>query len=59
MPVSFDRSHAESQYRFIKAIWDDRPPKPDLRDGAHVQDIMEAAQISSQKQQLVSLSELH
>jgi len=48
-PMSFVRSHAECQYQFLKAIWEDRPPRPSFWDGARVQEIMEAAQKSARE----------
>ncbi len=43
MPTGFVRSHAECQYQFLKAIWEDREGSPNLADGLHVQAVMEAA----------------
>jgi len=56
--MSFVRGHAESQYQFLRAIWDNRPAQPDLRAAAQLQEIMEAAQVSAQAGRWVSLSEL-
>ncbi len=47
MTPSFARAHAECQYRFLKAIWDNRPASPSLADGLHIQRVMEAAMRSS------------
>jgi len=58
MPVSFVRSHAESQYRFLKAIWQDEQPRPDMADGLRVQAIMEAAYLSTDTQRWVRVDEL-
>jgi predicted dehydrogenase len=48
-PMSFVRSHAECQYQFLKAIWEDRQPKPDFSDGTAVQAIMDAALVSARE----------
>ncbi len=56
MPVSFERAHAEGQYRFIKAIQEGRPVAPDFRDGARVQDILEAAYLSSANRRWVNVA---
>ena len=47
MTPDFMRVHAECQYQFMRAIWDDTPPSPSFDEGAHVQRIMEAAERSS------------
>lgn len=43
MTPTFVRTHAECQYQFLRAIWDDRPPAPSLADGLTIQAVMEAA----------------
>jgi predicted dehydrogenase len=58
MPPHFVRTHAECQYRFMKAISDDASPSPTLADGLHVQEIMEAAVRSSAERRWVQLSEV-
>ena len=47
MTPDFMRGHAECQYQFIRAIWDDRPAAPSFEDGLHIQRIMAAAEASS------------
>lgn len=54
----FVRSHAECQYQFLKAIWDDRPASPSLADGLHVQEILEAALRSNNEKRWVTLEEV-
>lgn len=49
MTPGFMRAHAECQYQFIRAIWDDKPTAPSFDDGAHVQRIMAAAERSSEQ----------
>ena len=49
MAPGFNRSHAEGLYQLCKAIWDDKPATPSLRDGLHIQSVMEAAERSSEK----------
>jgi predicted dehydrogenase len=58
MPMNFVRSHAECQYQFLKSIWEDRPPQPDLTDGLYVQRLMAAAEISSAARRWVTLDEV-
>ncbi len=48
-PMSFVRSHAECQYQFLKAIWEDRAPEPDFWDGVAVQAMLDAAQASARE----------
>ena len=55
MPPSFLRTHAESQYQFIKAVTEDLPAAPTFTDGLHVQQIMQAAIESSGEGGWVSL----
>jgi predicted dehydrogenase len=43
MPTGFVRTHAECQYQFMKAIWEDRDGLPNITDGLHIQEVMEAA----------------
>ena len=58
MPMNFVRSHAECQYQFLKAIWEDRPTQPDLVDGLYVQRLMAAAELSSAGRRWVRLDEV-
>ena len=58
MPMNFVRSHAECQYQFLKSIWEDRPPQPDLADGLYVQRLMAAAELSSADRRWVKLDEV-
>lgn len=55
-PLSFDRAHAECQYQFLRSIWEDRSPSPDLEDGLRVQEILEAAAHSAQLHNWVKLA---
>lgn len=48
MAPGFNRSHAEGLYQFCKAIWEDKPASPSLRDGLHIQQVMEAAERAAQ-----------
>jgi predicted dehydrogenase len=57
MTPSFVRSHAECQYRFLKAVAEDTPAAPTLADGLQVQAIMEAALRSSAEGRWVSVAE--
>jgi len=58
MPPSFMRSHAESQYQFLKAISDDLSPSPSLEDGLRVQEVMEACLWSSNAGRWVTIEEV-
>jgi predicted dehydrogenase len=58
MAPGFSRSHAECQYQFLKAIWEDRQPAPNLADGLRVQEAMEAAIVSSEMGRWVSIKEV-
>lgn len=49
MPTGFVRSHTESQYQFIKALWEGGDGAPDLADALHVQEVMAAAERSAGK----------
>ncbi|MCY4466850.1 MAG: Gfo/Idh/MocA family oxidoreductase [Chloroflexi bacterium] len=56
MPPGFMRAHAECQYQFIRAIWDDNSPEPSFVDGLHIQRIMAAAELSSARGGWVDLA---
>ncbi len=58
MAPDFVRVHAECQYQFIKAIWEDGPAQPSIADGQHIQAVMEAALRSSDEQRWVNVSEV-
>jgi predicted dehydrogenase len=58
MPPGFVRTHVECQYQFMKAIWEDRAPSPDLADGLHVQEVMAAAIRSSTENRWVTINEI-
>jgi predicted dehydrogenase len=58
MPPGFVRTHAECQYRFLKAVSDDTPASPTLADGLHIQEAMEAAVRSSEESRWVSVAEV-
>jgi predicted dehydrogenase len=48
MPTGFVRTHTECQYQFLKAIWENRDGSPNVLDGLHIQEVMEAAVKSSE-----------
>ncbi len=58
MIPSFTRVHAECQYQFLKAIWEERPASPSLADGLKVQEVMEAAERSSHEGRWVDMAEV-
>lgn len=53
MAPSFVRTHAECQYRFLRAVAEDRLAAPTLADGLHIQAVMAAAEQSSREQRWV------
>ena len=55
MTPGFVRTHAECQYRFLRAVGEDLDASPTLDDGLHIQQVMEAAQRSSQEQRWVGV----
>ena len=55
MNPGFVRSHAECQFQFLKSIWEDQPARPSLADGLHIQEVMEAAMLSSDEQRWVTI----
>ena len=58
MPPGFVRTHAECQYRFLKAVRDDLPTSPALADGLRVQEVMEAALRSAAEGRWVTIKEI-
>ena len=58
MPPGFVRSHAECQYRFLKAVAEGTPASPSIADGLKVQEIMEAAVRSSDESRWVAVEEV-
>ncbi len=56
MTPDFMRAHAECQYQFIRSIWNDSAPSPSFSDGAHIQNVMAAAEMSSKEGKWVQLS---
>jgi len=58
MAPGFERSHAECQYQFLKAIAEDQPTAPSLADGLHIQTVMEAAMRSSVEERWVKIAEI-
>ena len=58
MIPSFTRVHAECQYQFLKAIWENRSASPSLADGLKVQELMAAAERSSAEGRWVTVEEV-
>lgn len=54
----FVRTHAECQFRFLKALSDGSAPSPDVMDGLHIQAVMEAAVRSSERGGWVSVKDV-
>ncbi|MDZ4763084.1 MAG: Gfo/Idh/MocA family oxidoreductase [Chloroflexota bacterium] len=57
MPPDFMRTHAECQYRFLKAVMGDGSPSPTFADGLHIQAVMDAAVHSSQQGRWISIAD--
>jgi predicted dehydrogenase len=57
-PMGFVRSHAECQYQFLRSIWENRQPHPDLHAGVSVQRIITAAERSASETRWVALNEV-
>jgi predicted dehydrogenase len=57
-PMGFVRAHAECQYQFLRAIWEDLVPRPSMDDGVYIQRIMAAAQRSASESRWVALAEV-
>jgi predicted dehydrogenase len=58
MMPGFVRGHAECQYQFLRAIWDGTPATPNIADGLHIQEVMEAAVRSSDENRWVNIAEM-
>lgn len=58
MAPDFVRSHAECQYQFIQAVREGRQARPSLRDGLHIQAVMEAAKRSSDEGRTFTVEEI-
>ena len=58
MVPDFLRAHAECQYRFLCAVADGTPTRPDLADGLHIQAVMQAAERSSAEGRWVQVADL-
>ena len=57
MAPGFSTTFVESQYRFLQAISDDLQPSPTFRDALHIQQVMQAAFLSSSEHRWVSIAE--
>ena len=58
MAPGFTTTFVESQYRFLRAVSENLPTSPSLADGLHIQEVMEAAIVSSDKGCWVNLAEI-
>jgi len=54
----FVRTHAEGQFQFLKAIGEDRPTRPTLADGLHIQAVMAAAERASLEGRWVNVADV-
>jgi predicted dehydrogenase len=57
MAPGFSTTFVESQYRFLQAVSDDLQPVPTFRDALHIQEVMQAAFLSSSEHRWVSIAE--
>lgn len=57
MTPGFVATFVESQYKFLKAVSDDLQPAPSFKDALHIQQVMQAAMLSSEQQRWVSIAE--
>lgn len=57
MAPGFTTTFVESQYRFLQAVSDDLQPSPTFRDALHIQQVMQAALLSSDEKRWVSIAE--
>ncbi len=58
MTPNFVRSHAESQYQFLKSIAEDKMPSPSFADSLRIQEAMEAATLSSAEGRWITMAEV-
>jgi predicted dehydrogenase len=58
MAPGFATTFVESQYRFLKAVSDNTPAALTFKDGLHIQEVMQAAMLSSDEKRWVALAEL-
>jgi predicted dehydrogenase len=57
MAPGFSTTFVESQYRFLQAVSEDLQPVPTFRDALHIQQVMQAAFLSSSEHRWVSIAE--
>jgi predicted dehydrogenase len=57
MAPGFATTFVESQYSFLQAVSEDLQPAPTFRDALHIQQVMQAAFISSNEKRWVSIEE--
>jgi predicted dehydrogenase len=57
MAPGFSTTFVESQYGFLQAVSDDLQPVPTFRDALHIQQVMQAALLSSSEHRWVSIAE--
>jgi levoglucosan dehydrogenase len=58
MAPDFMRAHAECQYQFLRAIWNDTVPSPNVADGLHIQQTLDAAQRSSDEERWIEVAQV-
>jgi predicted dehydrogenase len=57
MAPGFVTTFVESQYKFLKAVSDDLQTAPTFKDALHIQQVMQAALLSTEQQRWVSIAE--
>jgi predicted dehydrogenase len=58
MAPGFVSTFVESQYKFLKAVSDGTQPAITFKDGLHIQQVMQAAMLSSDENRWVSIGEI-
>jgi predicted dehydrogenase len=58
MAPGFVTTFVESQYKFLKAVSDDTQPALTFKDGLHIQEVMQAAMLSSDEKRWVAIAEV-
>jgi predicted dehydrogenase len=58
MAPGFVTTFVESQYKFLKAVSDGIQPVLTFKDGLHIQEVMQAAMLSSDEKRWVAIAEL-
>jgi hypothetical protein len=55
LPGGWLRAHIHSMYEFLSCVYEKRPGKPDLADGAYIQYVMQKAYEPAKAGRLIEL----